>query len=472
MLFEECQAQEHWVSAGQLWKACGLSLIEGMVLFQLQHQDYHVDFLRPQTFPFQDVWVPVSKARHMATTLGVIDQLDWFLDNAILASIFSLDIIDTQEMVHNWCLPAIPLSGYSTRALLDFPIFPADLERLEPTRPRSSSRLSTTSSHHSFGSLTSHSKKKKNSWRTQLSQSYQPGMVMKDRLETGLVRWQVWAYDQFLASQVDVLADHPSQSPTSTSPPSPLDPTFPVAAMWDVLQGMACDLQTLQRKYSTAIGKPTATSSASLPPLPPTASQPGLRSARVFSDSMMIGNMPLKPSFLRQSHGLQHLYLSMMLEKMQDTMTRLDMLVPASSAHATRQTIPAFPSAMSISTTSSMPPRPVPSSAINTTPIPLDTHTLISESASPDHPFSHQKAATEAHILLHDRMDTLDQELFRVRRKAKKRTEDVDEKLLDLHQQLMNMDTWKRSFERRLRKERSWLLFINLLLLLYLVFRH
>ncbi|CAO3640738.1 unnamed protein product [Cunninghamella blakesleeana] len=68
----EHQHCEHWVSAGQLWKACGLTITEGLFLFQLSSSDYQLDFLH-QHFPYHDIWVSVTSARSMATTLGVID---------------------------------------------------------------------------------------------------------------------------------------------------------------------------------------------------------------------------------------------------------------------------------------------------------------------------------------------------------------------------------------------------------------
>ncbi|CAO3598733.1 unnamed protein product [Absidia cylindrospora] len=84
---------QHWISAGQLWKACGLTLIEGLFLFELASSQYHLDFLQP-SFPYTDIWVPLGLARSMATTLGVIEDLAWFLNEPTLGRVTSSDDAD------------------------------------------------------------------------------------------------------------------------------------------------------------------------------------------------------------------------------------------------------------------------------------------------------------------------------------------------------------------------------------------
>ncbi|KAI8074730.1 hypothetical protein BC940DRAFT_288942 [Gongronella butleri] len=558
-LYEEFEAHEHWVSASQLWKACGLTLMEGLVLFQLQHHEFHVDFLRPITFPFQDIWVPVSRARQMASTLGVLDQLQWFFDQEVLPHVFSFDRIHRQEIVHNWRVVAIPLTGYSTRALLDYTlIYPNTLELLHDQHDTSPSPVATSSSkrqqakqakpimysHASQSSSSvitsvSASSGKRRYWRTQMTrQMYQKGMVRKDRLETGLVRWQAWAYEQFLLSQAeatldgdddnekdddseantaamaadgfftdDVSSRHQKQRQRRSmgSGAMQLD-GFPVKAVWDALQGMCCDLQTLQRRIEGLAQPPAESAPASVDHQTHqhVQQQHQLGASRVFSDSIVIGNMPLKPSFLRQSPALQHLYLSLMMEKLHELMEQLDQKCPTAPLPSqspwlpnTTPTAPIDPSSeLSTSTSSSSllrrprrlsatSRRPGGPTAISTaTTIPVSTqsprgsqeiHTSPMDRHARQHypqpQASAAATAADAQILLHDRMDALEQDLYRVKKKSRKKADDMELQYTELQHQVMALDLWKRTAQNRRKKERAWMLLIVFLLICVIWFR-
>ncbi|KAI7877903.1 hypothetical protein K492DRAFT_238860 [Lichtheimia hyalospora FSU 10163] len=248
--------EQHYVSAGQLWRACGLTVTEGLFLFDLRISDYEVDFLIPH-FPFCDVWVTVSKARHMASILNVETELE-LLCLVDHDPIFSSDNITRGELVHNWKVEAIPNALYSTRALLETPVnMPIE-------------------------SLTGQRK-----IRTQISRNRQPGMVCKDRLETGLVRLAIAAYEAFVSSSYQ---HHEEPQSTSEDQSSNSGITTQADALWDVFQGLLFDFQnlTLQKQQDT----------------------------RVYQDSMMIGNMPLRREYLRQGNALQRVYVAGMTEKL------------------------------------------------------------------------------------------------------------------------------------------------------------
>ncbi|KAF1807709.1 hypothetical protein V8B55DRAFT_1468166 [Mucor lusitanicus] len=376
--------ERHYISAGQLFKANGITLTEGLFLFDLKMTDFEVDFLIAQ-FPYCDIWVSVDQARHMALALGIEHELGLLLGEEIDAC-FSSDNISRNEMMHNWIVPTIPHLQYSTRALIETTFEAVDM--LEPSNRKI---------------------------RTQISRSKQKGMVMKDRTESGLVRWQVWAYEQFL--QQNALQDQ--------------QPVLPIldrsGSVWDALQGILSDLQNLTRE-----GHGTATTKA-----------------RVLSDNMMVGNMPLKKEYLNQSLLLQQLYTAVMAEKI---MNEIEHLTAARQANG--------PNHQANSTQQE---------ASNASSQQEDEENGVTNTASTVTTTATTNANRNGtnNMLFHDRMDLIEQELYRVKRKGKKRMEEMELSQQEFISQLNSFKQWKIESERKRRSERVWI--FSICIVIYLV---
>ncbi|KAI8337681.1 hypothetical protein BC941DRAFT_425902 [Chlamydoabsidia padenii] len=469
------QRPQHWISAGQLWKACGLTLTEGFFLFQLAPSHYQLDFLIP-SFPYQDIWVPLTLARSMATTLGVMDELAWFLDETVLGQVKSADHADRLEMVHNWQIIGIPNTSYSTRALLDYPLVAGEPLDILGNNDLFQPKTTTLMTRH----------------------QYQPGIVMKDRAESGLVRWQAWAYEQFLTTHQDpsLLSEDGGRTSKRSSvssgrrrrqqqkqkihwegdgEPSYLDGDFtttdgaddpvPATALWDVVQGLLCDLQSLDRRQQKdGINDEQQ-------------QQQQLKASRVFSDSMVIGNMPLKSAFLRQSTALQHIYLSVMMEKLYNAMEQLDATtIKLKKQHGMNMllepTLPPQPTGQQQERHSHhhhhhhRAATPTTTTGSSTTQSEKKTSSKTNSARQPQSRSLPQSTASQLdpNMMLHDRMDLLEQEMYRVKKKAKRKLDESELKWMELQHQLMTLDTWKRNLETRRKNERAWMLLIILLL--------
>ncbi|KAI9277368.1 hypothetical protein BY458DRAFT_504761 [Sporodiniella umbellata] len=318
--------EHHYMSAGQLFQACGLTLTEGFFLFDLKREDFRVDF-EDGLFPFCDIWVQLEPARRMARALGVQDELGRLL-HTDLDGCYSMD--SQYQMMHNWTVPSIPHLQYSTRALLE-----SRFEQVEKINTKI---------------------------RTQIHRGQQQGIVMKDRTQNGLVRWQVNAYEEFLNQTV---VEECSDS------------------IWDTLQGLLFDLQTQSRS--------------------------GAPRERVLSDSMMIGNMPLKRDYLNGNSVLQNIYIAVMIEKMMHEMTR------------------------------------------------KENHSMAPSLIEPN--------GAESNILFHDRLDLFEQDLYRFKKKAKKSWEELELEQQALRQQLNELSTWKIKNEKNRKSERIWILLFILSLI-------
>lgn len=326
---------KHYISAGQLFQACGLTITEGLFLFELKLSDFEVDFLNSQ-FPFCDIWVSVEMAKSMASALGVDYELSLLLDNAI-DDCYSSDSVNRNEMMHNWIVPSIPHLQYSTRALLE--------TKFEQVEMLSSNRKI----------------------RTQISRMRQRGIVMKDKTQNGLVRWQVTAYEHHLTKQ-DGWVDYGS--------------------IWDSMQGLLFDLQTLSREGRL------------------------VKNERVLPNNIMVGNMPLKRDHLNHQHGLQQVYIGYMIEKMMNELNRISL-----KDH-------------------------------NTQPI---------------------ENSTSHHIVFHDRLDMIEQELYKMKKKGNKRIEEIEVLQQRCIQQLNEINNWKIKFEKTRQSERIWI-FLFILSALFIVY--
>lgn len=377
--------ERHYISAGQLWKACGLTLTEGFFLFEMKLSEFEVDFLVSQ-FPYCDIWVSVEQARVMALGLGVEEPLNLLLSDN-LDGCFSSDHTSRNEIMHNWTVPSIPNLQYSTRALLETSF--DSVELLVPPNRKI---------------------------RTQISRSTQQmGMVMKDRAESGLVRWQVWAYEQFLEQQGQQQKYHTMEHPI-------LDRS---GAIWDTLQGLLSDLQTLGRKGQVMSG-------------------------RVLSDNMMVGNMPLKKEYLGHSLLLQQLYIAVMVEKIANELNRLSSTL--NPVHAA-ETAAVLTTGVGI----------VEDSSHNVIVNKKKASSLVEEEERMGGTMSTSTTTRNQgtnNMLFHDRMDLLEQELYRVKRRTKKKLEEYQFYQDDLTQQINELNSWKSQSDRIRKSERVWMLML------------
>ena len=380
--------ERHYISAGQLFKANGITLTEGLFLFDLKMIDFEVDFLIAQ-FPYCDIWVSVDQARHMALALGIEHELGLLLGEEFDAC-FSSDNISRNEIMHNWTVPTIPHLQYSTRALLE-----ATFDSVEMPQP-SSRKI-----------------------RTQISRSKQKGMVMKDRTESGLVKWQVWAYEQFL--QQNAIQDE--------------QPVLPVldrsGSVWDALQGILSDLQTLTR--GGQLGTTT----------------------RVLSDNMMVGNMPLKKEYLNQSLLLQQLYTAVMAEKIMNEIERLTI---------SRQKVEPNEQPENIQEKSNTSSQEDENGVTNTISTTTTTTTAAAAAAAAAKAVNYNSTNN---MLFHDRMDLIELELYRMKRKSKKRLEEIESNQQEFISQLNEFKEWKIESEKKRKSERVWI--FSIFVIIYLV---
>ncbi|CAO3635631.1 unnamed protein product [Cunninghamella echinulata] len=378
-------------------------------------------------------------------------------------------------------MTSIPHTNYSTRALLDITIFPPD------------NFLKNDDYHQSndcgLELLLPHQRK----WRTQITRhQYQPGMVMKDRLESGIVQWQVWSYEQFLESQQHHTIHSSSPSSSATSPindyeengnnneynqsnyfknhngniflekidkkkkystndeSNNYDESIPVNSFWNVAQGLLCDIQTLTRQHQHVSTEEKN-------------GQNLLANARVFSDNILIGNMPLKPIFLRQSFVLQHIYLSVMLEKLHIAIEQLGDNIVLNNKQKDQLVDKLIPSPSPI--TNNKPE--LNQSNTSTQSEKTNTSSIIKPSSSQRQQSQQQRISQmDPHMMIHDRMDLLEQDMYRIKKRAKKKNEDIELKWMELQHQINTLDHWKRVLETRQRNERAWMLLIIVLLLI------
>ncbi|CAO3617284.1 unnamed protein product [Mucor hiemalis] len=377
--------ERHFVSAGQLFKSCGLTLTEGFFLFELKLTDFEVDFLISQ-FPYCDIWVSVEQARAMALALGVESELGLLLGEE-LDECYTTDNMNRNEIMHNWIVPSIPNLQYSTRALLETTFDTVEL--LQPPNRKIRTQIAAR------------------------SDDNQNGMVMKDRTENGLVRWQVWAYEQFLHNQNSVQQEEQTILDRS-------------GAVWDSLQGILYDLQTLSRKGQAKVHP------------------------RVLSDNMMVGNMPLKKEYLGHSLLLQQLYIAVMSEKIMNEMNRVSLMKESEKEVAmestqTEEVIRNNKKDDLISpSTSSL----------------LGGNTATTNTTATSATTNNNRA--DNNMLFHDRMDLLEQDLYRVKRRAKKKFDEIQLYQDDLVQQISDLNSWKMNSERARKSERVWMLMMAL----------
>ncbi|KAI8141656.1 hypothetical protein BJV82DRAFT_518130 [Fennellomyces sp. T-0311] len=136
--------------------------------------------------------------------------------------------------------------------------------------------------------------------------------------------------------------------------------------------------------------------------------------------------MPLKREYLDQGRPLQDIYMASMAEKLHNETQALALLSASlgriKSSHS--------------STNNSEYQSPIPQQA--------------------------PPSGVDPQMMLHDRMDSLEQEIYRMKRKYKRRTDDMESEFQELQQQILALEAWKIRNERSRKSERIWILMISL----------
>ncbi|KAI7904212.1 uncharacterized protein BX663DRAFT_451836 [Cokeromyces recurvatus] len=251
--------KQHFISVGQIFKACELTLIDGLVLFNLDLCHFQVDFLVPE-FPFSDIWVTLEQAREIATSLKVSQTLSLLLSED-MDPLFTSDNLSRNELMHNWIVPSIPSLNYSTRALLETEF--QMIELLLPTGRKIRTQVDMTNR----------------------QQQQHQGIVMRTRAETGLVRWQIIAYEKFCIEQKNSShrCRHHSKIITTEG------------AIWDTLQGILSNL----KKVNTTDYR-----------------------NQLIPDSIMIHDLLIKREHIENNLILQQLYIAFMADKIMNELNK------------------------------------------------------------------------------------------------------------------------------------------------------
>ncbi|KAI8061523.1 uncharacterized protein B0P05DRAFT_477575 [Gilbertella persicaria] len=148
--------------------------------------------------------------------------------------------------------------------------------------------------------------------------------------------------------------------------------------------------------------------------------------------------MPLKKEYLGHSLLLQQLYIAVMAEKISNELSRV-------SYQSYSTPLPVEPKEKEEELKSCSSASIAEGERLNvqsaTTTISTTTH-------------------SNTNMLFHDRMDLLEQELYRVKKKSKKRLEDIQLYQDELAQQVNELTSWKLQSEQSRRSERVWMLMV------------
>ncbi|ORZ02785.1 hypothetical protein BCR43DRAFT_430497 [Syncephalastrum racemosum] len=169
--------------------------------------------------------------------------------------------------------------------------------------------------------------------------------------------------------------------------------------------------------------------------------------------------MPLKRKFLEQSPLLQHIYMAFMAEKLFLTTQTL----------SAQNGLPSRPPSRSTSSARKKPP--VASSPLidDSSLSKKDSLHRASVSTSQPTDLSNQ---VDPNMMLHDRMDLLEQELYRMRRKGKKHAETAQINIQDVQLRMLELESrYTRLEMRRRRQQALWVLVASVAVLWALFFR-
>ncbi|KAI9316525.1 hypothetical protein BX666DRAFT_1859049 [Dichotomocladium elegans] len=164
--------------------------------------------------------------------------------------------------------------------------------------------------------------------------------------------------------------------------------------------------------------------------------------------------MPLKRKYLAQSRTIQNVFVAGMLEKMVNEIGFTQQQQQETQPLATL--IAPNPSASCL---------PGGTSPVSRRP-PCQQQVPITASVSTSH-----HSFSDSNIMIHDRMDMLEQEIHKMKRKAKRRAEDLQLETQQLEQKIVALETWKVRNERSRKSERLWILMgcVTVLVVLWII---
>ncbi|KAI8064138.1 hypothetical protein BDF21DRAFT_346842 [Thamnidium elegans] len=151
--------------------------------------------------------------------------------------------------------------------------------------------------------------------------------------------------------------------------------------------------------------------------------------------------MPLKKEYLGHSLALQQLYIAVMMEKIMNEFHRVnittkeeeELIVHNNSNNNNNNTVEK-----------------------NNNSIVVDNNE--SSGTSTTTTTQNNQQCTDTNMLFHDRMDLLEQELYKVKRRAKRKLEEIQSYQDELTQQLNELNSWKSQSDRIRKSERVWML--------------
>ncbi|KAI7856280.1 hypothetical protein BDC45DRAFT_437707 [Circinella umbellata] len=183
--------------------------------------------------------------------------------------------------------------------------------------------------------------------------------------------------------------------------------------------------------------------------------------------------MPFKREYLSQGILIQNVYMASMVEKLHYEIQALGLLSTSlrqqqkkekklqgqqgtsKMTHTTGITNNNNDNTISTST----------SDYPNHSPIPPTTTTTATTGITQQAPTTTGTTTiVDPQMMLHDRMDSLEQEIYRMKRKYKRRTDDMQTEFQELQQQILALEAWKIRNERSRKSERIWILMISLTL--------
>ncbi|KAI9245469.1 hypothetical protein EDC94DRAFT_637836 [Helicostylum pulchrum] len=139
--------------------------------------------------------------------------------------------------------------------------------------------------------------------------------------------------------------------------------------------------------------------------------------------------MPLKKEYLGHSLALQQLYIAVMMEKIMNEFHRVNTTTTKEEELIVHNDI-----------------------------VVDNNNNNVSSGTSTSAATQNNQQCTDTNMLFHDRMDLLEQELYKVKRRAKRKLEEIQSYQDELTQQLNELNSWKSQSDRIRKSERVWML--------------
>ncbi|KAI9017878.1 hypothetical protein CLU79DRAFT_706307 [Phycomyces nitens] len=159
---------------------------------------------------------------------------------------------------------------------------------------------------------------------------------------------------------------------------------------------------------------------------------------------MLVGNIPLKREYLGQSVALQNMYIAVMAEKIYNEIEGMSTESRAEPAHKNTSDNDIDDDERSVDKVAGLRNESLGS--------------LSSEYSLGEH--------IDPQMMLHDRMDFLEQSLYRMSRKSKKKVDEVVTGQQELESQVLALEQWKTKSDLARKSERVWMFMVMLSILI------